>query len=666
MSIKETISNCFLHVLKRKPTTDDFFKYTNRLHKNELNYETLKEELSKTNEFKMLNTKIDDEYINSLNNLYKRLLKRNIDKDSRTYLYKLQNKKINIQEIENEIIKSKEYKNITNSSSFDDFCISLRKSLGSNLNSNYPLIDNFAVVCIEGRNNTNIDICTYITMSNFNINTPIYIFCTPDNDKTIKNSLAHFNLNIEYVLLNSMNDIDAYNLFLLSPSLWNFLKKKNIDICLIYQSDSFIDNDISSYIKNISNNLYDYIGAPHIFEDPANTYILNGGLSLRSVDAMLKALNDNSEYIITEPYIQNEDEFYSEFTNKAPLNIAKHFSFETLYDSLDISMTSLCGYHCFWKNNENDTVNYIFDILNTKYNSYEKYHKILDKIYMKLLNRHVDDCGVKAYLSLVSKNNINEVENNIKKSDEFLKLESTKRQTNHPLQFYLPKYPYKPHRVLFNVVVCRYKEDVSFLENFFHYPCHVFLYNKGPIISYKFKTKNISIINIPNIAFEDFAYLSHITYNYHNISIPIIFMQCSIDHSPYLFQYLDNFEKFSKFECLSSKSGTLPKNKLIKSNFGTYFETNEIDAKPIKDIMSIQFKNILTYLSSRYNINIVNHKKFAAGAYVYICNSCITKYPLDMYIKLLDDIKFIHSKDTNTSKLFAEILERYFWSSIWS
>lgn len=495
-------------------------------------------------------------------------------------------------------------------------------------------------------------------MTNFNVKTPIFIFCTPKNELIIKQKLENMKLNIEYILINMMENTECYNEFLLSTDLWCFLRRRGYKYCLVYQSDSFVVKDISSFIKNIQDNLYDYIGAPHIYDD--NTYVLNGGLSLRNINAMIQTLQNNESNIILKPFIQGEDEFFSEYCKIAPIDIAKKFSFETKY--FDFISEDVHGFHCFWRNNDEKTCTDIVNFLNKKYNNDDDYYNALNDIYKKLLKRSIDDSGLKIYSKLLkTSKTIEEIESIIKESKEYKLI-----QSSFKTDYVKPMFSKIISDIKFDVVVCRFDEDISFLKNFEIYPCHVYLYNKGREIISDHNINNITITNIKNFGYEDYAYLYHIINNYKSLIRPTLFMQCSLDHSKNIFTYIDNFEKFDNFETLSETSGVMPTNKKIKSKYGNMFSTNDLDYTYFQKTIGWNFTSVPIFFNRRYGVNMFNVETFSPGAYVYISHIYMKQYTVVQYQKVINDIIYIHKKNKRCGKIFAEMLERYFWSSVWT
>ena len=93
--------------------------------------------------------------------------------------------------------------------------------------------------------------------------------------------------------------------------------------------------------------------------------------------------------------------------------------------------------------------------------------------------------------------------------------------------------------------------------------------------------------------------------------------------------------------------------------------TDNLDYTLLKSTLDVHFNDIKSFIEQKYKFKIFNSLTFSPGAYVYINNIYLLQYKLEHYTKILDDIKFIHTNNKKCSKLYAEVLERYFWSSVW-
>ena len=131
--------------------------------------------------------------------------------------------------------------------------------------------------------------------------------------------------------------VKQYSDMLTTKEFWNRFEGEKL---LVYQEDTFLfHNNIQKFLN------YDYVGAPwKILNYHSNTFVGNGGFSLRSRSVMIKCIEH------TDPSIDNlpEDVYFAKTMKKnnigniAPMNIAKMFSQEQLLGDNPI------GGHAFW------------------------------------------------------------------------------------------------------------------------------------------------------------------------------------------------------------------------------------------------------------------------------------------------------------------------------
>lgn len=130
----------------------------------------------------------------------------------------------------------------------------------------------------------------------------------------------------------------GYNPLMLARGLYEQLT--DYTHVLVYQPDAIVFSDAL-----YAHTAYDYIGAPNLSDIAAGrsqqgaTLILNGGLSLRRVQACLRVLDGLAKWPTVESYYQhiacNEDVFWSdrapliERFRVAPLERALEFAWET-------------------------------------------------------------------------------------------------------------------------------------------------------------------------------------------------------------------------------------------------------------------------------------------------------------------------------------------------
>lgn len=127
-----------------------------------------------------------------------------------------------------------------------------------------------------------------------------------------------------------------YNALLTSPDFWHSLP---FDKVLIFQHDSgLLRKGIEDYLK------YDFIGAPLYHIDfPC----MNGGLSLRSVPAMIEACMQ----LPWNPSLGNEDIYFCNLLKRLPgitlpsKEVAQSFSVETIFGLGSVGFHAIEKWH---------------------------------------------------------------------------------------------------------------------------------------------------------------------------------------------------------------------------------------------------------------------------------------------------------------------------------
>lgn len=124
--------------------------------------------------------------------------------------------------------------------------------------------------------------------------------------------------------------IFIYNKMMTTSSFWQWLRDMNCEHVLIYQTDTvLLKGELDEFTQ------YDYVGAPWQAKLAVNNYktsVGNGGLSLRSVEAMLRVNSKHKwKYECEDVYhashltLDEEEAF-----NVAPFEVAGQFSMETV------------------------------------------------------------------------------------------------------------------------------------------------------------------------------------------------------------------------------------------------------------------------------------------------------------------------------------------------
>jgi hypothetical protein len=148
----------------------------------------------------------------------------------------------------------------------------------------------------------------------------LQVFHGLEHEAELKGEMKSWgNVHFESMGINNITKIE-YNNLLKSPSFWERVKGEKV---LIFQSDSILlRNGIEEFLK------YDYIGAPWL-KPKENSYVGNGGLSLRTKDVMLKIAKEH-----TDDNDPQEDIFFIKYLNDynvADIKTAMKFSVEDVY-----------------------------------------------------------------------------------------------------------------------------------------------------------------------------------------------------------------------------------------------------------------------------------------------------------------------------------------------
>jgi hypothetical protein len=314
------INDIYIELLYRKPNKTELNIFNFCLKKKLLKKKYIKQYIKSTDEYIKLNK--DN---NILNNIYNYYLNRNIDQETLLiYNNYINNSEKNIKDFVDEIFISKEYcLKKTNLLLWNNFIdnIKIEEIIEVKKNSIYNCI------IIEPRNHIHLKKIIYQFAKILGHKFQLQIFHGLNNIKLIediKNIIINvkcFNLNIDNL---SIND---YSKIIKSENFWNIVEGEHI---LIFQTDTFIFKNLPRSFFN-----FDYIGAPwNNLNNISNTYIGNGGLSLRKKSSMLniiKKYKHNKDYN-TLP----EDVFFVKYLkiNKNVLPsviISKEFCVENMY-----------------------------------------------------------------------------------------------------------------------------------------------------------------------------------------------------------------------------------------------------------------------------------------------------------------------------------------------
>jgi hypothetical protein len=162
----------------------------------------------------------------------------------------------------------------------------------------------------------------YLNENNSDIKWGLQIFHGLDNFDSLKNKFTNWdNVIYKNTGVCDFNKLD-YNSYFKSYNFWKEVIGKKV---LTFQLDSIlIRNGIDEFLK------YDYIGAPWI-KSKENSFVGNGGLSLRTVEKMREISKKNTDL---EP--KWEDIFFVKHLKNneiADMETASKFSVEDIYHS---------------------------------------------------------------------------------------------------------------------------------------------------------------------------------------------------------------------------------------------------------------------------------------------------------------------------------------------
>jgi hypothetical protein len=181
--------------------------------------------------------------------------------------------------------------------------------------------------------------------------------------------------------------------------------------------------------------------------------------------------------------------------------------------------------------------------------------------------------------------------------------------------------------MLFQIVVARYNEDISYLIPFAKV---CIIYNKG---NNNIPEEFTNIIHLPNIGRESHTYLYHIINNYNNLADNTIFIQGNIkDHKLLDFkEYIQNNDftgKLSENNIIILKSSINHKGKYLKDlKKGILKKSNYTPFNFMNNILGLDLRN-------ENKINIV------WGANFSVLNHLIINRPIEYYKNIIKYVEY--------------------------
>ena len=228
-----------------------------------------------------------------------------------------------------------------------------------------------AILAIDNRRNpmTVFAILQSLSCLEWRQSWSVVVLCTPDSREYYEDALAHIknkDIRVSRDLMKANFNVEDYNMLMKSDALWSSLKAAGLQTVLTVQDDGLLARPMTEEAF-ARYSQYDYVGAPWV-DVPFNAPLKlatrghmtgNGGLSLRSVDAMLKVCKTRHNRLFhtllsTEP----EDVFFaSGVENLCPGDLALTFASEQV-----LSFDSI-GFHKPWPYHTKATVARFFAAL---------------------------------------------------------------------------------------------------------------------------------------------------------------------------------------------------------------------------------------------------------------------------------------------------------------
>lgn len=320
------------------------------------------------------------------------------------------------------------------------------------------------------------------------------------------------------------------------------------------------------------------------------------------------------------------------------------------------------------------------------------HYRTLNDIYMKYLCRPIDLDGYNTYSTILDTGELTLIEINdiIKSCSEAELYDSrvekkarTMARITKSLAEFVPPEP-GTAREHFHVVVSRYNEDPSWLKNLVYYNCFVFVYNKGAPVTTRLPP-NVSVFDIENIGYEDYAYAEHITryyeyYKYNNTKV--VFAQCGIDHCPDILDFMKHVPTYGKYnsfcqsmgfsEAWGEGDGRAMEREMIpvvrnmsdigggKEYVDAYVNYMRVPARGYQAEPDV---DLYEYYCDYFQIPQLRKPLFSPCA-MFIVPSCkITKQNESTYRHIKSHIEHVH-RDSNPimSKILASIMERLWYT----
>tara|TARA_Y100000389_G_C17471116_1_gene531043 strand:+ start:11079 stop:12089 length:1011 start_codon:yes stop_codon:yes gene_type:complete len=315
----------------------------------------------------------------------------------------------------------------------------------------------------------------------------------------------------------------------------------------------------------------------------------------------------------------------------------------------------------------------------------------LQTIYYQELGRPIDLDGYIRYSKAISTRELSlfTIRNIIHNSDEATLYHKRKEtqlalKTQHNVKIsesiralHINKIP-NPTLPL-HIVITRYNESYRWIKSLSKLQdvCNIYVYNKGDAMSWPDKPCNVSIIDIPNIGFEEYGYVFHLIhmhqyYNEHKTKI--IFLQCGLDHCPHFLRRLRHVNSWSSYTSLYESIGmsnTWSDEQNTNTKALIPVERNMLDIGGGKEYVS-HFLKVLD-LTDEQGKDLYDHFTYLFGLYkmknpifspcAVFCVTYNGQIPLRTLHSINNTIEGVYTKgDYFVSKVLASIIERLWYT----
>jgi ankyrin repeat protein/mannosyltransferase OCH1-like enzyme len=210
----------------------------------------------------------------------------------------------------------------------------------------------------------------------------------------------------------------------------------------------------------------------------------------------------------------------------------------------------------------------------------------------------------------------------------------------------------------FEVVIVRYKEDLSWINNEFKTE-KIIIYNKGEDDLYNLPV-NCEVRNIPNLGFLGGTYLYHIVNNYHNLADRTLFLQ-GFPYDQEVFLPMVRHKQYLKSNCKNiiakCEDTSIEEQASELSNYSEEdWQNSKYSAfKPIKYDIKYFAHNFVNP-----SLNIKAPLKMALGAQMAVDKEKIYCHDLDYYSAMLKEFNdSFPRQDFFLEKLWDEVFACY-------